>query len=110
MVEARLGASACGACNVGGTSGGVRVEGGSVVKCCWETKASIKCKMAVRAMALAVKKRECGKLVSMAVVEGGMAYWRKLVVARRIGAISSLLPPGAAASLSLGKGNNLDIC
>ena len=79
MVEARLGASACGACNVGDTSGGVRVEGESAVICCWETKASIKCKMAVRAMALAVKKRECGNLVSMSVVEGawrtGVSWW-----------------------------------
>ena len=73
MAETRLGGSACGACNVGDTSGGVRVEGGSVVKCCLETKASIKCKMAVRAMALAVKKRECGNLVLMSVVEGA---WR----------------------------------
>ena len=72
-MAARLGAAACGACNVGGTSGSVRVEGGSVVKCCWETKATIKCKMAVRAMALAVKKRECDSLVSIAVVEEG---WR----------------------------------
>ena len=68
MVEARLGASACGACDVGDTSGSVRVEGESAVICCWETKASIKCKMAVRAMALAVKKRECGILVLMSVV------------------------------------------
>ena len=68
MAETRLGASACGACNVGDTSGGVRVMGESAVMWCWETKASIKCKMAVRAMALAVKKRECGILVLMSVV------------------------------------------
>ena len=71
MVVARLGAAACGACNVEGLNGSVRVGGGSVVECCWETKARIKCKMAVRAMALAVKKRECDSLVSIAVVEKG---------------------------------------
>ena len=70
MVEARLGASACGVCNVGGTSGSVRVEGGTIVECCCATKARIKCKMAVRAIALAVKKRECDSLVLVAVVVG----------------------------------------
>ena len=47
--------------------------GVSAVMWCWETKASIKCKMAVRAMALAVKKRECGIMVLMSVVKGA---WR----------------------------------
>ena len=76
---AGLGAATCGKCNVGELSGSVRVGGGTVVECWWATKARIKCKMAVRAIALAVKKRECDSLVSIAVVEGvwhtGVKWW-----------------------------------
>ena len=56
MAVARLSASVCGTCNVGDTGEGVRAVGDSDAMWCWETKASIKCKMAVKAMALAVTK------------------------------------------------------
>ena len=49
------GGGSCVRCPVRGTIGGMLVNSGTIGECCCATKAMIRCKMAVRAMALATK-------------------------------------------------------
>ena len=60
----------CVGCPVGGTFGGLLVISGSVVECCCATKAMIRCRIAVRAMALAAKNFSGGGWKLVIAVEG----------------------------------------
>ena len=64
------GAVTCVRCPVRETFGGMLVLSGTTVECCCATKAMIRCKIAVRAMALAAKKRFGGGWEFVTAVEG----------------------------------------
>ena len=64
------GGGTCVRCPVRGTFGGMLVVSGSVGECCCATKAMIRCKIAVRAMALAAKNCFGGGWRFVTAVEG----------------------------------------